>query len=211
MRTLCVVTVLLAAAGLARTQEGKPKDKGEPPPRFGVPSRVKAYPQATPKQALESVVEAIEKGEITYMLAHLLDPAFVETRVADRAAQFEPAVQSELITLRDFQKKNPDRVSSSNRVPDDAEGFRAMVTDQARDRAFRQFVRDVQDKLTDDPENLKDLRRFLRAGTFNETGDSARVGLPDVKDRAVYIKKVGERWFVENRQTEEKAPEPKKN
>jgi hypothetical protein len=211
MRTLCVLTILLGAAGLARTQEGKPKDKGEPPPRFGVPSRLKAYPQATPKQALESVVGAIEKGEVPYLLAHLLDPAFVESRVADRAVQFEPVVQSELITLREFQKKNPDRVSAASRVPDDAEGFRAMVTAQARDRAFRQFVRDVQDKLSDDPENLKDLRRFLRAGTFNESGDAARVGLPDVKDRAVYIKKIGERWFVEDRQTEEKAPEPKKN
>jgi hypothetical protein len=68
----------------------------------------------------------------------------------------------------------------------------------------------VKDKLVDDPEVLKDLRRFYRSGTFPEAGggNTAKVGLPDVKDRAVFFKKIGDRWYIENRQTDEKAPVP---
>ena len=54
-----------------------------------------------------------------------------------------------------------------------------MVSVRARERAFPLLVGDVKEKLADDPQVLKDLRRFYREGTFDEGG---RVTLPDVKD-----------------------------
>jgi len=210
MRIFFTFAILCGAAGLAWTQPPPPKKPIEVPPRFGVQHRPKVYPQATPKQALESVIAAADKGEFNYMLAHLLDPAFVERRLTERAKQFEPDVGRELIALREFQKQNPDRVVATARVPDDPVQFRAMIAEQARTRAYRQLVRDVQDKLSEDPESLKDLRRFYRSGTINEAGDTATIGLPDIRDRSVYLKKIGERWFVEDRQTDAKTTAPKK-
>ena len=210
MRTLFATLIVLGFAGPARPQQPAPKGMTEAPPRFGVVLRPKVYPQSTPKEVLTSVIEAAEKGEFNYLLANLLDPAFVDARLADRAKQFEPVIEVELATLRDFQKQNAERILPDARVPDEPVRFRAVVADQARTRAYRQLVRDVQEKLAEDPEVMKDLRRFNRTGTFNENGDTAKVGHPDIKDRAVFLKKIGDRWFVENRQTEEKPPEPKK-
>ncbi|MDB5308447.1 MAG: hypothetical protein JWO38_2649 [Gemmataceae bacterium] len=212
MRCVFALAGLLGAAALAPSQE-KPKTADDVRPRFGLAFRPKAYAQATPKQALESAITAADKGEFNYLVAHLLDPAFVDARVGVRARQFEPAIEADLARLREFQQQNLDKVSREDRVPVDPTAFRERVAGEARVAAFRQIVRDVQEKLTDDPEVLKDLRRFNRQGTFPDpgaAGETAKVGLPDVKDRAVYLKKIGERWYVENRQTDEKTPEPKK-
>lgn len=212
MRSLFALAALVGAAGLAAAQEAKPKPPEEVPPRFGVAYRAKTYPQATPKQALESAIAAADRTEFPYLVAHLLDPEFVDKRIGDRSKQVEPAVADELGRLREFQQQNLDRFPPDARVPVDAAKFRARVAADAQAAAFRQFVRDVQEKLTDDPEVLKDLRRFNREGTFPPAGGmdpTAKVGLTDVRDRAVYLKRVGDRWYVENRQTDEKAPDPK--
>ncbi|HJZ54103.1 MAG TPA: hypothetical protein VKE74_04065 [Gemmataceae bacterium] len=208
MQRLLAVTVVLGAVGLTPAQPPPPKAPEAPPVRFGLPYRPKAYPQATPKQALESVIITVEKGEFPYLVAHLLDPAFVDTRLAERARQFEPLVEDELVKLRALQKQNPDRVAPEARVPDDLGRLRALVADRAHERAFRQLARDVQEKLADDPEALKELRQFLRLGMFPDAGagDTARVGLPKIKERALFFRKIGDRWFVENRQADERKP-----
>lgn len=211
MRSPFALLVLLGAATLARTQEPVASPTGEPVPRFGVLPRVKTYAQDTPRKALASVIEAAEKNEFPYLVAHLLDPAFVDTRLTERAKQFEGDVAAEFARLRDAQQKNPGAVSADARIPVEPAQFRAAVTAETRARAFKQLVRDVQDKLTDDPEAIKELRRFFRQGAFSDGDAAVRVGLPDVKDRAVFLRKVGDRWFVENRQVDDKAPDPKKD
>lgn len=212
MRGLFALATLFGMTTLASSQEGRPRAPEQIPPRFGVGYRPKEYPQGTPKEALSSVIAAADNGEFNYLIAHLLDPAFVDARLGDRAKQFEPAVETDLARLRDFQQKNLDRVPREARVPVEPDLFRERVAAEARAAAFRQLVRDVQEKLADDPQVLKDLRRFRSQGTFPDpsaAGEVAKVGLPDVKDRAVFLKQIKGRWFVENRQTEEKAPEPK--
>jgi hypothetical protein len=210
-RPVLAAVALLGATLLASAQEA-PRAAADVPPRFGLPVRPKTFPQNTAKDALRSVIEAAEKNEYTYLLAHLMDPQFVDTRLADRARQLEPAVEVELAKLREYQKANPDRVARENRVPDDPAEFKAFAAREARTRALRQIVRDVADKLSDDPQSLKDLRRFLREGTFTDIAGGARVTLADVKDRSVFLRQIGDRWFVENRQVEEgkKEPEEKK-
>jgi hypothetical protein len=212
MRSVLALAALLGATALttAPAQEGRARVPQKPPPRYGVEFREKGYPQATPKQALESVIAAVDRGDFAYLAAHLLDPAFVDARVGDRAKRTEPAVEADLARLRDFQLRNQDRVEPEARIPIDAGEFRDRVAADAQAAAFRQLVRNVQATLADDPEVMKDLRRFSREGTFPEAaGDVVKVGLADVRDRAVFIRKAGDRWFVENRQVEERPPEPK--
>src|SRR5439155_13013153 len=74
---------LIGATVLASAQEA-PKFTTEPPPRFGVAPRLKSFPQNTAKAALQSAIEAVEGGQYAYLLAHLMDPQFVDARVADR-------------------------------------------------------------------------------------------------------------------------------
>ncbi len=225
-----VVALGLAAAGLVASPpaagQQKAPDPEEVPPRYGQPFRPKAYPQGTAKEAVASVITAAEKGEFAYLAAHLLDPAFVDGRLdamaGGPASPYRKTAEAELARLRDIQRRNPEAVPPARRVPDDAKQFDDRLAADARGLAFAQLTRAMQDKFAEDPEVLKDLRRFARGGTFPDPGapgDAAKVELADVKDRAVFLKRAGGRWYVENRQAEEKAapaepktePEPKKD
>jgi hypothetical protein len=189
-----------------------PKDIG---PRYGVNVRIKAYPQGTPKDALKSALRAIDDGDFSYLTAQLLDPKFVDAGVSERARQLEPAVLLELTQLRDLQRANPERVAPDDRLPYDARSFGAVVIARARERGFRQFTKDVEQKLTDDPQPVKEMRKILRApGAFPDApplDPVASATHPNIKTRTLYFKKIGERWFIENRQTEEQPKDqPKK-
>jgi hypothetical protein len=209
MRRAFSLPILLAAAMLAHAQQ-PPLAPGEIEPRFEVRAKPKTYPQANPKQALASLIAAADAGDHNYIVAHLMDPEFVNARIALRAKQIKEAVENDLKKVRDVQRQNIGSVPKDARIPEDPAQFAAVVAARARERAFPLLVGDVKEKLADDPQVLKDLRRFFREGTFDEGG---RGTLPDVKDRAVFFKKVGDRWFMENRQTETAAKEPdaKKN
>ncbi|MCS7045334.1 MAG: hypothetical protein NZO58_03155 [Gemmataceae bacterium] len=53
--------------------------------RHGFEYAPELYPQATPQEALASVVKAIDRKNIDYLLAHLADPEFVDERVVNYA------------------------------------------------------------------------------------------------------------------------------
>ena len=53
----------------------------QPPARYGIEADLDNYPQAEPKAALESVLKAIDKKKIDYLLAQLGDPQWVDNRV----------------------------------------------------------------------------------------------------------------------------------
>ncbi|QJW95243.1 hypothetical protein [Frigoriglobus tundricola] len=228
MRTLFAAAVLLGAAALVPAQPPKdppkapPKDapKDPPPdrdadavpkdlgPKYGVKTRLKQYPQTTPKESLRSVLAAVEGADYTYIVAQLLDPKFVAAAVADRAKQLEPGAEAELAQLRDFQRANRDRIAPEDRVPLDPVGLRALAAVKATERGFKRLVRDVEQKLLDDPQTVKEFRRILRDGSFAEADPAASATHPDMKGRTLYFNKIGDRWFLENRQTEEPKKEP---
>ncbi len=208
MRYILALALGFTTGGLALTQP-PPKVEEGPPTRFGYPYRDKAFPQFTPKETLESVVLAIEKADMPYLVSNLIDPAFIDARLLERARQLEPSVEQELVELRNFQQQNLDRVAPDARIPNDPVKVRAMVAERAREQAFKQLVRDVQEKLIEDPESAKDLRRFLRLGDFPAdaaAGMTFRLSLADVKDRALFFRKVGERWYIENKQFDDGPP-----
>jgi hypothetical protein len=66
----------------------------------------------------------------------------------------------------------------------------------------------VEQKMRDDPQALKDMKKILRAGTFSDEGAGAKATNPAVKDSAIYFKKIGDRWYLENRQADETKKEP---
>jgi hypothetical protein len=119
-------------------------------PRYGIAPDPKAYPQATPQEALASVLKAVEAKRFDYLAAQLADPTFVDDRV--------------------------------NRL------FGGRFEMQVEETA-NQFS----------PAAAKLFGRFLKDGEWMTEKDTASVRLKDVKDRAVYFRRIGERWYLENR------------
>src|SRR5438309_759707 len=73
-----------------------------PPRRYGIEANLRDYPQETPKEALASVLRASERGRISYLLAHLADPAFVDKRVKEvYGGDFEELVRETTAKLTD--------------------------------------------------------------------------------------------------------------
>src|SRR5688572_24835741 len=102
MRLVLALGLLASSAVLAQDPKA-PAGPEEVKPRFGVAPKLKTYPQNTAKKALASAIEAIEKPELPYLLAHLIDEGFVELRLTERAKQHEATTEVELSRLRDFQ------------------------------------------------------------------------------------------------------------
>lgn len=143
--------VLVVIVGVPGVMAQAPADI-QPPKRYGIEPNLDTYPQATPKDTLTSVLSAIERKRVGYLLAHLADPGFVDTRVKELGG-------------------------------------------------FDELVKETTDKLAADPTTVKDLGRFLREGEWDVKDDSASARLKDVKDH-VYFRKIGGRWFLENRKSE---------
>lgn len=62
---------------------------------------------------------------------------------------------------------------------------------------FQEQVDDTRARL--DPSTVKLLQRFLTEGDWKVADKEAIVLLKDVKDRTLFFRKIGERWFMENR------------
>ena len=199
MRGTFAIVLIVATTGLVFAQRAK-----EPERRYAVNPRVKAYPQTTPKEALRSAIAAIEDKDYPYLVAHLLDPKFVDDAVNERAKLFEGGAELELAQLRDFQRANSDRFAPEDRVPLDPKAFRAAAALKAHDYAFKQLVKDIKQKLANDPQVVKDFRHILSSGSFAVTDPTAAATHPAVKGRTLYFNKLEDRWFLENRQAEEK-------
>ena len=50
-------------------------------PRYGIDADLKSYPQGTPKEALASVLKAIDGKRFDYLVAQLADPTFIDDRI----------------------------------------------------------------------------------------------------------------------------------
>jgi hypothetical protein len=67
---------------------------------------------------------------------------------------------------------------------------------------FDEVVKEAQKKLADDPAVVKQMQRFYKDGEWDESDTMASVRLKEGKER-IYFRKVGNRWFLENRKKEE--------
>ena len=75
-RTLVTIGIALFLGLAAATAQPE-----APPTRFGLYLNQRLYPQSTARGALSSVLSAIDRGRVDYVLAQLTDPAFVDERV----------------------------------------------------------------------------------------------------------------------------------
>jgi hypothetical protein len=147
-RGVVVAALVLAGLGIANGQDVQPL-----PSRYGVFLDARLYPQSTPTATLTSILGALDRGRIDYVLAHLTEPAFVDDRVA--------------------------RVYRGD---------------------FDALVGEATLKLADEPSVIQLLRRFTREGDWQENDAMASARLKDIPDRQVRLRKIGPRWYLENRQ-----------
>lgn len=188
MRPLFAVAAGLVLAAAAAAQDV--------PPRFDILHNPDLYRQDTPQETLRSAIGAIGRERYDYLAAHLLDPDWVDARLAARQEYFERVAGEQIVaTAAGAQLRGP--------------ALQARVKDVGTRLNFQDLTGQIRRKVADEPDNLKDLRRFLREGEFKTSGESATAVLKDVKDRALYFKKIKDRWFVENRKEEAAGPPPK--
>ena len=74
---IAVLAGLAGLCGLPAPARGNEKSLA----RHGVAADLESFPQATPKQALASVLKAVDLKRIDYLLAQLSDPGWVDERV----------------------------------------------------------------------------------------------------------------------------------
>ena len=134
-------------------------------PRFGIDVNEMLYPQKTPKDAMSSIIVALDRKNVDYFLAQIADPTYVEYWVERYKTDF-------------VQGKD--------------EAKRLL--------AFDRLVRETSENYQNDPLIVKDLRAFAKGAKWEEMDDLAVGTTEMVPARKVYLKKIGERWFLENRQ-----------
>jgi hypothetical protein len=148
MRRVVALVVGMMPALVVFAQDKPP---GAPAERFNVPSNIETYPQGSPKQVMGSVLKAIDRKRIDYLLAHLAEPSFVEEKVRQFGGRFE------------------------------------------------ELVRETTIHFGEEMTAMRDFRRILNEGTAEGTGATVRVTHKDIKGRAVFLRQIGGRWFIENR------------
>lgn len=186
MRPLLTLTVALTLTAALHAQD-------EIPARFDVLPNLDTYPQASPQQALQSALTAMQRDRYDYLVAHLLDPEFVDGRLNGNQSYFERVAGEQIAATAAGAALRGAELETRIRTV----ALRLNVQD---------LIRQIQRKLADQPDYLRDLNRFARDGQFLAAGETATATLPDVKDRALYFKKVGNRWFLENRKDQKPAP-----
>jgi hypothetical protein len=181
-----VCVVILGSAAVAQ--------QPDVPTRFDVLHNAELYKQDTPQNTLNSVLIAISRDRYDYVIAHLLDPALVDARMATNQAYFERVAAEkvagtavgQLLKGADLEK----------RVKNVAVGLNV-----------KHLGVQIKEKLSDEPDILPELKRLARDGQFEVSGDEAKGTLRDIKDRALYFKKSGGRWFLEIRRAAVAAKE----
>ena len=162
LRFALTAIVLVTMSALSTAQDD-PKKKETP--RFGFNVDQVTYPQGSPKDAAKSIVTAIDRKRVDYLLAQLADPSYVDYWI--------------------------DKYKSENTVGKE-DGKRLL--------AFDRLTRETTNYFENDPLIVKELRVFAKEAKWNEEGDSAVGTVDTISARKVFLKKIGERWFLENRQ-----------
>jgi hypothetical protein len=129
-----LIGLIVAAIGLTAVH-AQEKDKA-PPRRYGVVLNLRRYPQATPKETLASVLQAIDDRRLDYLLAHLVEPNFVEERVKKAGGNFDEVVKETRAKLAD----NSDVIKELNRFLKEGEWNTTETTASVS-------LKDVKDRM----------------------------------------------------------------
>lgn len=183
MRSILVLTCLLVLSSSASAQLSEKRE-------YGILFTPELYPQATPRQAIGSVLRALDKDRFEYLVAFLLEPGYVREQLQITSARFDQAARARIETEQ-LDKKGFDS------------GFiRKRIRELSEQANFDNLAQRIKDKLASDPESVKELRKLHREGEIVEAGDRATLSHPDIKDRKLFFRNVNGRWFIENKMQE---------
>jgi hypothetical protein len=198
MRGLWAAAILaiLPGAGFAQNLELKVE------PRYGIMINTRTYTQQSPQETLASTIRAIEENRFDVLVAHLIDEKVSEAKAIEQARVLENEAEVHLRGVREKQKANPLGVKPEEKLPYEPKEFDAFVKFEAKNRGFMATIEDVRKKFTADSNIVKEMKRYLRNGEFNVSGDTAKVVLKDAKGKGIFFVKVKNRWFIEDRQEE---------
>ncbi len=202
------VTIVLVGLGFAAMASAQPT--AEDKSRFGVIPNAELYPQTTPKATLDTAIKLLEAKRYDYFVAHLVDPALLETKILEQAQRLERGVELEFNAKLIEQKRNPELVAPREKLPIDPVAFAALVREEAVGRSFKYVVRDLQAQLAEYPENIKAFRTLLAGGQFAESGPVANVTHKDIPGKTLYFKNTGKRWHLEDKQSDDAKPTTEK-
>lgn len=66
--------------------------------------------------------------------------------------------------------------------------------------AFKRLVQETEEYFLEDPEQIQQLRRFAKEGDWKMDEATSVASIKGLVGRHVFMKKVRDRWFLENRQ-----------
>lgn len=83
--------------------------------------------------------------------------------------------------------------------------FRSQITQNLSEDdkallAFDRLVKETLDHFKADPSAVKELQQFARSGEWQTTDNSAEAKLASVPTRRVFMTKVQQLWYLENKQ-----------
>ena len=232
MRIMFTLAAVVAVAASAAAEDLKGITLQ---PRYGVLPAPEFYPQGTPQEALATAAKLLDKQRYTYLLAHVLDPQFVDAEVAARARRLEPAVEKQLAAVRADQRRSlPPDTPPERVIAADPARFAEQVRAEAERQAFGELVKAMQDNLGEFPEQVTQLLAVANTGTVAENGPAAPPEAKAVPGKKVFLKQLPvpalkdvrvvrnnltvteqqpttvQRWFVEDRQQEAAKPKAEK-
>lgn len=225
MRSVFTLAALVAAASVGVAEDLKNITL---PTRYGISPNPEFYPQGTAKEAVDTAASLLEKGRYAYLLAHVIDPAFVDAQVAARVERLLPAVEKRLREVRADQRRNLRADTPPEDVmPTSPADFATKVRAEAEKQAFADLVRSMQENLAEFPENVSQFATISRGGTVSENAPEAVAESKSLPTKKVFLKQLSvaatresrvavdnvmttrsdpttvQRWFVEDRQAAE--------
>ncbi len=185
--TRWLALVLFAAAGTLSAQE--------PPAlrtRYKIDFNPINYPQKTPQETMKSIAKALDSGRYDYMLAHMVDPRFVDPRVAE--------YQSLIYPKTEMQREEDDIAREIDPKKRKAKVVEKEIRDKARVIvAFNRLVAETHKHFDEDPVLLKELRQIAKDGEWEVDDEKAIGTLKNVTPRRVVLRKREDRWFMEEK------------
>ncbi len=85
MRKIAIILIGLTVSSVSL---GQPPENRVAFERFKVPLNLTRYPQLKPQEAMKSVADALSIGDYHYLMAHLADPTFVDSKINEYKKRF---------------------------------------------------------------------------------------------------------------------------
>jgi hypothetical protein len=204
MRIAATMTVLL---GLSAAYGQQPPEIN-PAPRFNVLYNERFFPQTSPKATLTAVARAADLGQFDYLAAYLMDTPAADAEIAKRATAAASVAERDLRASRAIERRDPFRPAVENALPLDPKAFAERVVEVSTRRGFDTLVSELRERFQEDPSHLRELQRYLRDGDVAVTDATAKITLKAEKGKAINFKKIGTKWFIEDRFTDAPASMP---